>query len=76
MLGTKSRCPGASSRVTAKRCVANFAYPTSTVTPLARSSGRESSAHAHEKDACAPINTHSVTHFNTHPVTGLYTHST
>ena len=39
MLGTKSRCPGASSSVTAWRLVSKRAVATSTVTPRARSSG-------------------------------------
>ena len=39
ILGTKSRCPGASSSTTACRGVLKRAVATSTVTPLARSSG-------------------------------------
>ena len=56
MLGTKSLWPGASSRVTARWLVLKRDTATSTVTPLARSSGRSSSSQAHAKDpfpACA-----------------------
>ena len=51
MLGTKSRCPGASRRVTLRWLVWKRVVATSTVTPLARSSGRSSSSHAQEKEA-------------------------
>mmetsp|Transcript_20652 Transcript_20652/g.57626 ORF Transcript_20652/g.57626 Transcript_20652/m.57626 type:complete len:401 (-) Transcript_20652:448-1650(-) len=51
MLGTKSRCPGASNRVTANLGVSKRVVATSTVTPRARSSGRSSNTQAQENDA-------------------------
>lgn len=51
MLGTKSRCPGASRSVTLRWLVWKRVVATSTVTPLARSSGLSSSSQAQEKDA-------------------------
>ncbi len=51
MLGTKSRWPGASSSVTLRWLVWKRVVATSTVTPLARSSGLSSRSQAQEKDA-------------------------
>ena len=69
MLGTKSRCPGASRSVTRLLAVSKRASATSTVTPLLRSSGRSSSIQAHAKLAlpisfacfCALVTSRSVT---------------